>query len=234
MINRSNIDIFSDRRKLLLLGWLCISSMMSLALLAARIVYTGGFNYRFLAWNLFLAWIPLFAALLVWRLDQGRRKFWLPVALLSLTWLLFFPNAPYIVTDFQHLTPRQNVPLWFDLVMILSFAWNGLTVGFVSLRIMQQFAQRHTGPIGGWILAIGTLTISGFGIYIGRFLRWNTWDIVTNPHPLLQDILVRMVDPFGYPRTIGVTVLYSSFLILAYVTLWLFTTTNWHGHRGER
>jgi uncharacterized membrane protein len=234
MINRSNIDIFSDRRKLFLLGWLCISSMMSLALLAARIVYTGGFNYRFLAWNLFLAWIPLFAALLVWWLDQGRRKFWLPVALLSLTWLLFFPNAPYIVTDFQHLTPRQNVPLWFDLVMILSFAWNGLTVGFVSLRIMQQFAQRYTGSVGGWILAIGTLTISGFGIYIGRFLRWNTWDIVTNPHPLLQDIFVRMVDPFGYPRTIGVTVLYSSFLILAYVTLWLFTSTNWHGDRGER
>jgi uncharacterized membrane protein len=218
----------NDRSKLFLLGWLCISSMMSLALLAARVFYSGAGTYSFLAWNLFLAWIPLFAALLVWRLDRSRRKLWLLIGFLSLIWLLFFPNAPYIFTDFQHLSPRQRVPLWFDLVMILSFAWNGLTVGFVALRIMQQFAQRHIGAVGGWILALGTLGISGFGIYIGRYLRWNSWDLFTNPHPLLQDILTRMTDPFGHPRTLGVTLLYSSFLILAYVTLWLFTKTNWH------
>lgn len=199
---------------------------MSLALLAVRALYTGTFVYRFLAWNLFLAWIPLFAALLASSLARYPRWSWPLVGLLSLVWLLFFPNAPYIVTDLMHLQPRQGVPLWYDLIMLLSFAWNGLIVGFASLRMMQTLVQQWMGDFSGWLFALGTLTLSGFGIYLGRFLRWNSWDLLTEPRGVAYDILSRVANPADHPGTVAVTVLYASFLVLAYVTLVLFGRTH--------
>ncbi len=220
------------RSRLLLLGWLGISSAMSLTLLVLRMVYTGKTTYTFLVWNLFLAWIPLGLALFVWGLDLSRRRAWPLFTGLLLLWLLFFPNAPYIVTDFLHLDRRQGVPVWFDLLLIFTFAWNGLILGFVSLYLIQRRVEQHLGPVMGWIMALGSLGLSGLGIYLGRFGRWNSWDLITSPGGPVRQLLEQVMDPFAHPRTLGVSVLYATFLVVAYVFLVLLASVQWTPPNG--
>jgi uncharacterized membrane protein len=134
---------------------------------------------------------------------------------------LFFPNSPYIVSDLIHLGPRNGVPVWFDTIMIFSFAWNGLILGFLSLWLVQQLMAGWLGCTASWLLVAGTLGATGFGIYLGRFQRWNSWDILVDPIGLLRDVALRVRNPVDYPRTLGVTILFAGFLMVAYLTLTL-------------
>jgi uncharacterized membrane protein len=213
--------------KVLLLAALALSSLMSVALVAFRIYYSDSRSYIFLAWNLFLAWVPLLSALALWHFSHYGRRTLLLLGFFLGCWFLFFPNSPYIVTDFIHLTPRQNVPLWYDLVLIFSFAWNGLILGFTSLWIVQGVIDRLFGPWLGWLVVMMTLAVSGFGIYMGRFLRWNSWDLLIDPRAVAGDIYVRLLDPFAHPRTLAVTLLFSGFLTVAYLTLTLLLRVRW-------
>jgi uncharacterized membrane protein len=216
-----------------LLVALCLSSAMSIVMVVFRIAYTENVTYSFLVWNLFLAWMPLWNALALWQLSRyGLRTIPL-LALFFVCWLLFFPNSPYIVTDFLHLTPRQNVPLWFDLMLIFSFAWNGLILGFTSLWIVQDVVQTLFGRMASWLVVAFALSSSGFAIYLGRFLNWNSWDVVTAPSALLTDIYGLLANPFAHPRTLAVTILFSSFLTVAYLTFALLTRTRWAAE-GDR
>jgi len=216
------------RDKLPLLVILLLSSGLSIAMLLARVWYSGSAVYTFLIWNLFLAWVPLLSALGLW--GVARLRTWMALGFglpLFFCWLVFFPNAPYIVTDFLHLTERNSAPLWYDLLMLFSFAWNGLVVGFTSLWIVQAVIAQRWGQWLSWIIVAGTLAVSGFGVYLGRFLRWNSWDILTNPYLLINDIVQHIVNPFNHPRTVVMTVLFSSFLILAYLTINLLSRAHW-------
>jgi uncharacterized membrane protein len=213
--------------KLLLLAALCISTLMSVAIVAFRIYYSGYITYIFLVWNLLLAWVPLGSALALWHFSHyGRRTLWLLLPFFA-CWLIFFPNSPYIITDFLHLVQRQNVPLWYDLLLIFSFAWNGLILGFTSLWIVQQVIGEMFGRWASWLVVTFTLAASGFGIYLGRFLRWNSWDILTDPYGLATDIYVRLVKPLSHPQTLAVTILFSGFLTVAYLTIVLFSQVRW-------
>jgi uncharacterized membrane protein len=213
--------------KLPLLAALSLSTLMSVMIVVFRVHYSGASTYAFLVWNLFLAWVPLCSALALWYFSHyGRRTLFL-LLLFFAGWLIFFPNSPYIVTDLLHLEPRQNVPLWYDLLLIFSFAWNGLILGFTSLWIVQGVIEQMFGRATSWFVVVCTLAASGFGIYLGRFLRWNSWDVVADPHGLAADIYVRLVDPFAHPRTLAVTVLFSGFLTIAYLTFALATRARW-------
>lgn len=214
-----------QRQRYLLLSVLMLSSALSILLSLARIWYSDTRHYLFLNWNLVLAWMPLWLAFLLWRLDRrrdrrGRRRL-LMMTLVFVGWLLFLPNSPYIVSDLMHLNPRDNVPLWYDAIMLFSFAWNGLILGFVSLWIVQQLAARWFGPVVGWVLVMLTLTATGFGIYLGRFGRWNSWDVLIDPLGLIKQVMEYLLNPFDYPRTVGVTLLFGGFLFVAYLTLTL-------------
>ncbi len=212
--------------KLPLLIALLLSSGMSATMWLARAGYTQRLNYISLNWNLFLAWIPLIFALAAWLLIQ--RRTWLPVILLLLAgWLLFLPNAAYIITDLIHLRARNGAPLWYDALMVFSYAWNGLILGMTSVWIVQSLVERWFGAVAGWLLAGGALFASAFGIYLGRFLRWNSWDILTEPRSLLQDILSPMLNPFEHPRTLAVTALLSGMLLMIYITMTLLARVNW-------
>lgn len=214
--------------KLPLLLTLGASSCLSIAIWAVRVYYTDGNpTYWFLIWNLFLAWVPLGSALLLWSLHQYTPNLRLLQWPLLLGWLLFFPNAPYLVTDFLHLTERQHVPLWYDLLLIFSFAWNGLVLGFTALWIVQEVLTAQYNKGVSLLVVWLTLALSGFGIYVGRFLRWNSWDVLFNPHSLAADLLPRLIDPFAYPRTLVVTLLFSTFLTLAYLTVRLLGQVRW-------
>ncbi len=180
--------------------------------------YSGSFTYLFLIWNLFLAIIPYVISTFFLLYYKKIRSLWL-TAIVLFSWLLIFPNAPYIVTDFFHLEPRASVPYWFDLGLILSFAWNGLMLGFVSLYDVQTALSRRYGVIKGWVFSLLSLVLASFGIYLGRYERFNSWDILTNPVDLFVDITNRFIHPMQHPRTMLMTILFSAVLIFAYVML---------------
>ncbi|MEM1117948.1 MAG: DUF1361 domain-containing protein [Bacteroidota bacterium] len=195
----------------LLGGWVA-------ALFLVRVVVTGSWFGLFLGWNLFLAAVPLMASTLLVRLDaRGAR---LPALLaVGAVWLLFLPNAPYILTDLVHLAERPPVPFWYDLGMLLSGAGVGLLSGYLSLADVQGVIARRRGALAGWAASVGVLFLSAFGIYLGRELRWNSWDVVAAPDALFADILARLADPLGHPETVVMTLVFGGMLTLGYVVL---------------
>jgi len=141
------------------------------------------------------------------------------LALLIFSWILFFPNSPYILTDLFHLRMQSPAPIWFDLVVILSFAWTGLMFGFISLMDIESILYKYISPIFVNIISVGFLFIAAFGIYLGRYLRWNSWDIISNPFGLFNDVISRFVDPFKYPTTWGMTLLLGFLLNMMYFSI---------------
>jgi len=210
-----SFDYMRQRLNLLLL--LGASMALSVALLAFRVYLTHQVTYSFLLWNLFLALVPFgMSTMLGLAAGRVRPRVLLPVAAV---WLVFFPNAPYILTDLFHLYSWPDAPVWFDLTLLLSFAWNGLMLGFCSLQEMQRLFTRAFGVAWGWAFAVGALLLGSLGIYLGRFLRYNSWNVVSSPLALAQDLADRFLHPLTYPRAYGVTLLFTAFLLLGYLTV---------------
>ena len=211
----------ASRRRLLAVAALLLTSVFGVAMVAFRVVYSGSGEYQNLLWNLVLAWVPFVIALAIY--DRHRRG--VPprrLVLPALVWLLFLPNAPYLVTDLKYLGEFDGAPMWFDVSLLMTFAWLGLLLGFLSLYLMQLVVERLAGPAASWSAALGVLALSGFGIYLGRFERWNSWDVVRDPLSLAGDLAVGLSDPLDYPRALGVTIALGAFLSLGYLVLYSF------------
>lgn len=200
---------------------LLLSTLLATALCAGQIYRSRSTSYITLVWNLFLAWIPYLSSLWADRLHQRQPPQWWYLIIPGALWLLFFPNAPYIVTDFGHLRERPSIPLWYDIGMLTSFAWTGLFLAVFSLQTMQRLVRHYVGSALSWIFVIIVFGLSGLGIYLGRFLRWNSWDMFLRPKEILRDIAVPLLDPWGYPRAFGVTFLFGAILLVCYLTLTL-------------
>jgi len=155
--------------RLLVLAGLSLASALCVGLELLRERHFGDGSYRFLLWNLTLAWIPLLVALVVYGSYRRGKRFALLVPGV-LVWLLFLPNAPYIVTDFVHLTPSTPAPLWFDAGVISAFAWTGVLLGFASLYLVHAVVRHRFGARTGWVAALVALALASGGVYIGRFL----------------------------------------------------------------
>jgi uncharacterized membrane protein len=208
----------SDRRVATLFA-LVAASGFCVALVVARMVETGTANHRFLVWNLVLAWIPFLLAIAFY---DGYRRGRSGAFLLALgaLWLLFLPNAPYLVTDLIHLGEYPEAPLWFDAGMLASFAVTGVVLGLGSLLLVQLVLARALGARVAWAAALGVICLSSVGVYIGRFLRLNSWDALLDPSALLGPAAGFLADPLGAPRFLAGTVLFSAFLGLAYALLY--------------
>jgi uncharacterized membrane protein len=211
---------FSDRR-LAIVASLALLTLFPLAMLAARVLYTGSRGHTGLAWNLFLAWIPFGLALVIYSRARAGASLRLLLPLGAL-WLVFFPNAPYLVTDLKHLAPGGSVPLLYDVLLLSTTAWAGLLLGLTSLFLIHAVARRLTGAVNAWALVVGVLALSSFGIYLGRVQRWNSWDVLVHPYPLADQIASGLLDPLAHPRPIGLTVLFTSFLLATYIVLYSF------------
>ena len=188
-------------------------------MVVVRILYTGTGDYRNMVWNLVLAWIPFVVALGIY--DRHRRGA-SPgrLALPALVWLLFLPNAPYLVTDFKYLAELGGAPVWYDVMLLTTFAWLGLLLGFGSLYLMHAVAARIVGAAAGWATVAGVLALTAFGVYLGRFQRWNSWDVVRNPTGLGGDLWGGATDPLAHPHTLAVTFALGAFLTLGYLVLY--------------
>jgi len=142
---------------------------------------------------------------------------------LTAAWLLFFPNAPYIFTDLIHLTNRYFAHFWVDLMLILLCALTGLVLGFVSLYLMQSVVARMFGRVASWLFIAVVAGLSSFGVYLGRFVRVNSWDIVTRPGKLYHGINAWASDPFAHATSFAFPTLFATFLFIAYVMLYALT-----------
>jgi uncharacterized membrane protein len=190
-------------------------TLICVSLSAFRISYSNTHVFMFLNWNLFLAFVPW--ALTTFALVNPRvSRSWIALSGILVVWLLFFPNAPYILTDLFHLKSRTSAPIWFDLVLILSFAWTGLLFGFFSLWDIEHLLSRFAPPIFVRLISVSLLFLGSFGIYLGRYLRWNSWDIISDPFPLMYDIGDRVLNPLNHPQTWGMTIVLGLFLNMLY------------------
>ncbi len=199
------------------------ASAVCVAVVLLRIAWTGQIRYGFLAWNLFLAWLPLLFALLAREhYRAGEKPGWRFLGF-SAAWLLFFPNAPYIFTDLTHLTSRYFTHFWVDLAVILSCAFTGLILGFVSLYLMHSVVTRMLGQTVGWLFVAGAAGLCSFGIYLGRFLRFNSWDIVAKPAQLYQGISLVATGQYAHHGHFAFLTLFATFIFIAYVMLYALT-----------
>ncbi|HEX2534925.1 MAG TPA: DUF1361 domain-containing protein [Chitinophagaceae bacterium] len=197
---------------------LILSCAFSTALITIRILYTGSNSFRFLLWNLFLAFLPY--ALSGWMARKpsvvtSRWKFTAAFA----AWFLFLPNSFYIITDLFHLGGDGPTPLWFDTAMILSFAWNGLVLGVLSVRGMEKLVAIRWNLHSPWLFLYPLMGLNAFGIYIGRYLRYNSWDVITNPFALVHDLADMALHPARYKPDWGMILCFTLLMITFYNTL---------------
>ncbi|MFI5154551.1 MAG: DUF1361 domain-containing protein [Chitinophagales bacterium] len=200
---------------------LIFSTLFSLGLILVRIVRTGHLTFLSLSWNLFLAWLP---CLLTRTLASQSNRFRHPLMFwaLFLLWLLFIPNSFYILTDLFHLEDGENdllAPLWFDLILIVSVAWNGLVMGILSLRRMEKLMESQVRIKHELLFIFPVMWLNGLGVYIGRYLRFNSWDLFLNPFELIRDIGHILVHPFEYRMAWSMIFCFSVLLTFIYLML---------------
>jgi uncharacterized membrane protein len=144
---------------------------------------------------------------------------------------IFFPNAPYILTDLIHLRSRWHAHYWVEMVLILLFAWTGFLVGFMSLYLMHSVVTGLRGKLVGWTFVFLMAGLSGLGIYIGRFLRWNSWDVFVNPVGIIRDLGQLALNPMAHRSSVALSILFATFMFIAY--LMLHSLTHLHPARKE-
>lgn len=214
-------QIYPYRFRLTLFTLLCGATIFSVVLFRFRTILSGSDEYAFLLWNIFLAWIPLGFAYAAESFSWNRKTLLLALPFVAVLWLLFFPNAPYILTDLLHLRyPKEHVPLWFDVLLLLWFAWTGLSLGMISLFMMQNIIRREFGRITGWVFVLSVGFLASLGIYIGRFLRWNSWDVLLSPRDRLAEFLYYSTNP-SLQSVVFISV-FSALFIFIYITIYTF------------
>ena len=216
------LDYFSHNKyRLTMFFLLAGASIFSVAVWRVRTEFSQNGNYRFLIWNLFLAWIPFIIAYFTYTMKFSKKQIYVVVPLAAFFWLIFFPNAPYILTDFQHLAGSlRDVPVWYDVMLLIWFAFTGLMLGMVSLFLMQEVIRREFGRWIGWGFVALVSALTSAGVYVGRFLRWNSWDIFRDITGMAQYTLQSAQDPSL--QSIGFTSLFGVFFLFLYITLYTF------------
>lgn len=195
---------------------LLLSVAFSMSLLLVRFIYANNtYEYHFYGWNTFLAAIPYLVSTQLIKL----RKLHVWAITLILIWLAFFPNAPYMITDLFHYEERPEVPFWYDMLLVISAAWNGTILGIVSLLNVEHFLSRYLKQAWVMLFVFTSLLLCSYGVFIGRFLRFNSWNILTDPRDLVYTSAHHVLKPYNYPKLWVFTILFAVFLTIIYFTL---------------
>lgn len=205
-------------------GWrwflpLALCSALAFAAIVGRVALSDTHGYVFLLWNLALAWLPYLLSLGAAGIDRyAPRARLLLLPAVGALWLLFFPNAPYIVTDFIHLGRFRGFAWWYDVGLLAIFAWTGCFLGVASLDVMQGIVRRAAGRVAAWLFVLASALLGGLGVYLGRFHRWNSWDALFAPHDVAAAVLDTLADPGALRQVIGVTGMFAALVVMCYVT----------------
>lgn len=196
---------------------LVLSTLLAIGIFTGRILISHQWTtYKNLVWNLFLAWVPYIFSVVAASIHRVFPKHWWLLIVPSAIWLAFFPNAPYIVTDFLHLQERPGVPLWYDIGLLATFAWTGLFLAIASLRTFQRLVKFHFGLVVSWLFAFVALGLGGLGLYLGRFSRWNSWDLLSQPKEIIVDVATKFKHPLSNLGFFGFTLMFTGLLFVCY------------------
>lgn len=195
--------------------YICIATICCAILLVIRLKITGDFFGLFLVWNLFLAFIPLG---IVWLLKEQNTllKNNFIVALILGIWLLFLPNSPYILTDLIHLSYSNPSWFYYDSILIISFAITGLYFAFLSIYELKMIFRKQFSRSVLNTGIVSVLYLSAFGIYLGRILRFNSWDILANPLVLFKTLLQFVLSPVENSGVWLFTFIFGTLLTVLY------------------
>jgi uncharacterized membrane protein len=222
MLKSSRNYFIQNRYSIAVFVLLNIACAVCIALVFARVAYTDSERHLGLIWNLFLAWIPFMLAYFAHAVSWRRASLYLIIPGIAFLWLIFFPNAPYMLTDLQDLArSATDAPLWYDVIVVVWCSWTGMLLGVISLYLMQNIIVRSFGRRAGWLFVFAISALSSFGIYIGRFVRLNSWDILQNPAETAQEILGIVIDPSR--RLAAFTLLYTIFFLFVFLLLYSFS-----------
>ncbi|HFS67260.1 MAG TPA: DUF1361 domain-containing protein [Flavobacteriia bacterium] len=177
-------------------------------LLAFRIYHTNSLFYGFMLWNLFLAYLPFYISNLI----TSKKLLWI----LFIIWLLFLPNSSYLITDLFHLNKGLKSPVWYDLLLLFTFSIIGIGYYFMSLIKIYHVIKNHYNIYIANSIIYCSIVLSCFGMYLGRYLRWNSWELFLQPKILLIDVITRITKPFEHPKTWGFTLGYSLLFIILF------------------
>ncbi|NOT36693.1 MAG: DUF1361 domain-containing protein [Saprospiraceae bacterium] len=191
-----------------------IITVLNIVILFVRNSIVGNTTYNFLLFNLFLGFVPLLVALILSGVKNKINNFLLFLG--CGLWLLFYPNSTYMITDLIHIEPNEQAVV-YDTLIIFSISILSLFFGFFSLRIIHDLLIPHIGHKWVNVLIIGAIVLSSFGIYLGRVLRLNSWDLFTNPGKVVSDILGHLWPINENPATYYMIILFSfiQFVILS-------------------
>jgi uncharacterized membrane protein len=207
--------------------------IFGILLLTLRIYKTESVHFLFLIWNLFLAIIPWGISSLLVIFPKLRKRYSVLITA-GIIWLLFIPNTFYIITDLFHLHYKNLAPIWYDLLLIFTFAWAGILLGFSSLKDAELILSEKTNCKLVPLFTSIVLFIISFGIYLGRFLRWNSWNIINEPSNLFYDITDRITNPFEHTETWGMTILTGILLNLLWWSFKVLRNGNLVAHRFSK
>ena len=171
-----------------------------------RVVYTGSLTYSHVLWNLLLAWVPVLLGWIATR--PNRTPPWIRIGA-AVTWLIFLPNAPYLITDLIHLRPSGQIPLLYDGLLLFSLGLSGLAIGLTTVYWMEQAVAGQFGRWARWIFSLGALGLAGCGVYVGRFLRWNSWDLILRPVEVARELAQYALHPFVNWRAWALVALFT-------------------------
>lgn len=198
-----------------------VATGLCFAMVALRVRLSDEYKYFFIPGNLILAWLPLGFALASRRLFRGTtHRHRLGGTAFAALWLLFLPNAPYVVTDLMHYRTSVALPAWFDPLMFGAFAITGVALGTASLYLMHDLVTRAGGWAAGWTFALGSAGITGVGVYLGRVLRWNSWEAIVRPGEILVDCLSLLRHPWLHQGEWALIVAYALFFVVAYAVFY--------------
>jgi uncharacterized membrane protein len=222
MFNRLRNFSIRNRHYIAVFVLLNTACGVCITLVAARVAYTDSSRHLGLIWNLFLAWIPFILAYIAHAISWRRIWLYLVIPVIAFLWLIFYPNAPYMLTDLQDLARVSfSAPLWYDVIIVVWCSWTAMLLGIVSLYLMQDIVIRTFGRFVGWSFIFVISALSSFGIYIGRFVRLNSWDILQNPAETAMSILGLIIDPSR--RLAAFTLSYTFFFLFVYLLLYSFS-----------
>lgn len=182
-----------------------------------RLDLWGKDDLLYLIWNLFLAWIPYIISSFLIKKDMPAGRF----VIFFIFWLIFFPNAPYLVTDVLHIAGRLSPFLWYDSLLFFFFGWIGLFLGMLSLLDIHQYLKTRLSYIISEIIIFAICVISSFGIYLGRFERWNSWDIFINPFHLIKDSFNVSINTAHSGTPLIFVSVFTVFMYLIYKTIYV-------------